>query len=36
MRKLEIKRMKKYVHSLCEVMDVNKEQMLEDIFIGNK
>lgn len=33
---MEIKRLKKYVQSLCEVMDVNKEQILEDVFLDCK
>ena len=28
-KKMEIKRLKKYVQSLCEVMDVNKEQIMD-------
>lgn len=35
-RKMEIKKLKKYVQSLCEVMDVNKDQIMEDIFIDCK
>lgn len=35
-KKMEIKRLKKYVQSLCEVMDVNKEQIMDEIFLDCK